>query len=117
MHGSNNPPAQSPQGRALVPTQASLARIHRRQDRRAEVKRKRHERAQQVINKMRNGAVLCRHHQRNRIVWCLVWRGGSEWLTHEAAGDALASGQIVGVGDALPFAGTELSQTFRWCEP
>jgi hypothetical protein len=69
-----------------------------------------------VLERLKAGAVLCRHQQRNRVVWCLVWRDGSEWLAHEVVTAALASGQIVGVGDALSFAGAELSQTYRYVE-
>ena len=91
--------------------------IHtRRQDRHAEHVRQRQDRAAAVLAKLKAGAVLCRHHQRGRTVWVLVWNNGSDFLTHETVTDALATGHIVGVGDALPFAGAELSQTFRYIE-
>lgn len=89
-------------------------RVNRRLDRRNEAKRQRADRARRVIERLKAGAVLHRLHQHNRTIWCLVWRGGSEFLTHEQVTDALATGRIVGVGDALPFAGAELSQTFRY---
>jgi hypothetical protein len=100
----------------MIHTPASLAKAARRLDLRAEAKRKQEKRTERVLSLMKTGAVLCRQHQRGRVIWCLVWRGGSEFLTHEAVAAALASGQIVGVGDALPFAGTELSQTYRYVE-
>ena len=100
----------------MIYTPASLRNSARRLDRENQHKRQQAERARRVLEKLKAGAVLCRHHQRNRVVWCLVWRGGSEWIAHEVVTDALASGHIVGVGDALPFAGTELSQTYRWVE-
>jgi hypothetical protein len=87
-----------------------------RPDRQNQRKRQRAERAQRVLAKLQGGAVLCRNHQRGRIVWVLVWKNGSEFLTPEAVTEALASGHVVGVGDALPFAGAELSQTYRWVE-
>jgi hypothetical protein len=100
----------------MIPTPQSLAKTARRLDRQAEAKRKRQERVARVLSLMKAGAVLCRQHQGQRVIWCLVWRRGSEFLTHEVVTDALASGHIVGVGDALPFAGAELSQTYRWAE-
>jgi DNA-binding transcriptional MocR family regulator len=99
-----------------IPTTHSLQKAHRRQNHQAEAKRQRQERARRVLEKMMNGAVLYRRHQHGRIIWCLVWKGGSEFLTRELVTDALASGNIVGVGDALPFAGAELSQTFRYID-
>jgi DNA-binding transcriptional MocR family regulator len=96
-----------------IPTPESLRRIHRRQDRQAEQKRQRQARAQRVLEKLKNGAVLCRHHQRGRTVWCLVWKGGSEFVTHELVTDALATGHVVGVGDA--FEGAP-SQTYQYVE-
>jgi hypothetical protein len=99
-----------------IHTADSLRRSPRRQDQQAERKRPRAERVRRVLEQLKAGAALCRHHQRNRVIWCLVWRGGSEWLTHELATDVLALGHVVGVGDALPFAGAELSQTFRYVE-
>ena len=49
------------------------------------------QRARALVEKLKDGGVLCRHHQHNRVVWCLVSKGGSEFLTHEAVTDALAS--------------------------
>jgi hypothetical protein len=97
-----------------IHTQQSLRRVHHRQDRQSERKGQRQARAAAVLAKMQAGAVLYRHHQRGRIVWALVWKGGSELLTHEAVTDALATGQIVGVGDTL-FEGAP-SQTYRYAE-
>lgn len=99
-----------------IHTAKSLQKTRRRQDRQEVAKRQRQERAAAVLAKLKNGAVLCRQHRPGRIIWCLVWKGGSEFLTHELVTDALASGKIVGVGDALPFAGTELSQTYRYAD-
>jgi hypothetical protein len=99
----------------MIPTPASLAKSARRLDRRAEAKRKREARAQHVLSLLKAGAVLCRQHQQHRVIWCLVWRSGSEFLTHEVVTDALASGHLVGVGDALPLAGAP-SQTYRWTD-
>jgi hypothetical protein len=99
---------------AMIPTPASLAKAARRLDRRAQIKRKREERAKRVLERLKAGALLRRHHQRGRIVWCLVWKSGSEFVTHEAVTDALTSGQIVGVGDTL-FEGAP-SQTYRYAE-
>lgn len=99
----------------MIHTPASLPNSARRQDGPNQHKR-RAERAQRLLAKLQGGAVLCRHHQRGRIVWVLVWKDGSEFLTHEAVTDVLATGRIVGVGDALPFAGAELSQTYRYVE-
>jgi hypothetical protein len=100
----------------MIHTPESLAKAARRLDRRAEAKRKQETRTNRVLSLMKAGAVLCRQHQQQRVIWCLVWKGGSEFLTHETVTDALASGRIVGVGDALPFAGAELSQTYRYAE-
>jgi hypothetical protein len=100
-----------------TPAPLRLRLSARRPDRQNQRKQQRtRERSQRLFAKLKDGAVLCRHHQRNRVVWCLVWRDGSEWLTHEAVTEILASGHVVGVGDALPFAGAELSQTYRWVE-
>lgn len=74
------------------------------------------DRQKRVLAKLQGGAVLCRHHQRGRIVWVLVWKTGSEFLTPETVAEVLATGRIVGVGDALPFADAELSQTYRYVE-
>ena len=99
----------------MIPTPASLAKAARRLDRQNQHKQQRAERAKRVLERLKAGAVLCKHHQPTRIVWCLVWKGGSEFLSHEIVTDAFASGHIVGVGDALPFAGAA-SQTYRYVE-
>jgi hypothetical protein len=89
-------------------------RVSQRLDRHNERKRKRQERARRLLEKLRGGAVLYRHHHNNRAIWCLVGRRGSEFLTHEVVTDAMASGHVVGVGDCL-FAGAP-SQTYRYVE-
>jgi hypothetical protein len=97
-----------------VPTPQSLRRVHRRQARQAKAKCKRQARADAVLAKLEAGAVLYRHHRRDRVIWVLAWKGGSEFLTHEIVTDALASGKIAGVGDTL-FEGAP-SQTYRYAE-
>ncbi len=97
-----------------VHTAPSLRRAHRRLDRRTAAQQRRRLTATRILEKLKAGAVLCRHHHRGRIIWCLVWKGGSEFLTHESVSDALASGNIVGVGDTL-FKDAP-SQTYRYVE-
>jgi hypothetical protein len=99
----------------IIHTSTSLQKAHRRQDPQAAAQRQRRERAAAVLAKLKAGAVLCRQHRPSRVIWCLVWKGGSEFLTHELVTDALASGKLVGVGGALPFAGAP-SQTYRYAD-
>jgi hypothetical protein len=100
----------------MIHTPASLRASARHLDRQNQHKQQRAKRAQRVLERLKAGAVLYRHNQRGRAIWTLVWKGGNEFLTHEVITDALASGHLVGLGDALPFAGTELSQTYRYTE-
>ena len=67
-----------------------------------------------MLDALRNGGVLQRHHRRDRVTWVLAWSGGSEFLTHEVVTDVLATGRVAGVGDTL-FEGAP-SQTYRYVE-
>jgi hypothetical protein len=79
----------------IIHTSTSLQKAHRRQDRQAAAQRQRRERAAAVLAKLKAGAVLCRQHRPSRVIWCLVWKGGSEFLTHELVTDALASASLL----------------------
>jgi hypothetical protein len=61
---------------------------------------------------MRRGACLHRYHEFGRIVWRLSTN--DKPITPEAAADAIASGLVVSVGDALGDWGP--AQTYRWTD-
>jgi hypothetical protein len=95
----------------MIPTRESIARTNRRLERNNAAKRRRQERADQIITALRNGAALHRCNRGHRIIWSL---STGEFVTHEAATDALKDPHVVRVGDGL--FGPELSQTFRYVE-
>jgi hypothetical protein len=93
-----------------VHTPAPLRRINRRYRRNATKRRHEHT-AASLIQAMRNGASLHRCNRNHRVLWSL---STGEFITHEAATDALGDPHLVGVGDCL--FGPELSQTFHYID-
>jgi hypothetical protein len=87
-------------------------KTNRKLDRVNARRRRRQEEADKIINAMRRGASLHRFNRGHRTIWSL---STGEFVTHEAATDALKDPRVAGVGDCL-FGSGELSQTFRFVE-
>jgi hypothetical protein len=100
----------------MIHTPASLRASARHLDRQNQHKQQRAKRAQRVLEGSRPVLFCTGITSAVGLFgrWC--GGGGNEFLTHEVITDARLSGHLVGLGDALPFAGTELSQTYRYTE-